>query len=71
MARLTTRGRKRLKSSSFALPGKRKYPVDTAARARNALARVSQFGSAAEKAAVRKKVRAKYPGIAVGGRKKK
>jgi len=71
MARLTTRGRKRLKSSSFALPGKRKYPVDTAARARNALARVSQFGSAAEKAAVRKKVRAKYPGIAVGGKKKK
>ena len=39
------------------------YPVDTKARARNALSRVSQFGSSAEKATVRAKVKAKYPEI--------
>lgn len=72
MARITAAQRKRLPSSSFALPGKGtgpggkgpgSYPIDTKARARNALARVSQFGTSAEKATVRRKVAAKYPGI--------
>ncbi len=58
-------------ASEFALPsaredGKGGYPVGDAAHARNALARVSQFGSSAEKATVRAKVRAKYPGITQG-----
>lgn len=69
MAKMTARKRKRLPKSSFALPGKRKYPVDTKARARNALARVAQHGTAAEKKAVKSKVRKRYPSIAVGGKK--
>lgn len=69
MAKMTARKRKRLPKSSFAVPGKRKYPVDTKARARNALARVSQHGTAAEKKAVRAKVKKKYPSIQVGGKK--
>ena len=72
MARLTAKARNKLPSSSFALPGKGEgkkgkgsgsYPIPDASHARNALARVSQHGSSAEKAAVRSKVRAKYPGI--------
>jgi len=60
---LTTAGRERIKKKNFALPGKEKYPIHDEAHARNALARVSQFGSPAEKAQVRAKVKSKYPGI--------
>jgi hypothetical protein len=72
MAKLKMAQRKRLPSSSFALPGKGEgpsgkgagsYPVPDKAHARNALARVAQHGSSAEKAKVRAKVRAKFPGI--------
>jgi hypothetical protein len=42
----------------------RKYPVDTMARARNAIARVGQHGTPAEKTAVYNKVKAKYPALA-------
>jgi len=69
LARLTARGRKRIKSSNFAVPasksstGKAKYPIHDKAHARNALARVSQHGTKAEKALVRKKVRRKYPSL--------
>ena len=63
MAKLTSKRRKSLKSSQFAEPGKRKYPIMDRSHAKNALARVSQHGTAAEKAAVRKKVSAKYPSI--------
>ena len=34
--------RKSLKSSQFGLPGSRKYPIDTRARAANAKARATQ-----------------------------
>lgn len=70
--RLTAHERQRLPKSDFALPGKGagpkgagsgSYPIPDASHARNALARVSQHGSPAEKAAVRAKVHAKYPGI--------
>lgn len=67
MAKLTSRKRKRLHSSSFAIPSKRKYPIDTANRARNALSRVAQYGSSAEKSQVRKAVHRKYPSIQVSG----
>jgi hypothetical protein len=70
MARLTSRGRKRMKAKQFALPGKR-YPISDAAHARNALARVAQHGTPAEKATVRRKVKARFPGIAVSGLKRK
>lgn len=66
MAKLTARQRRKLPGKSFALPGRR-YPLDTENRARNALTRVSQHGSSQEKAAVRRKVHARYPGIAVSG----
>lgn len=61
--KLTAAMRKRLPSSAFAEPGSRKYPVNDPNHARNALARVSQFGSSSEKAAVRAKVHAKFPNI--------
>ena len=72
MAKLTTKQRKSLKSSQFALPGKGEgpegkgagsYPIPDASHARNALARVAQHGSPSEKATVRAKVHQKYPGI--------
>lgn len=68
MAKLTAKARKKLKPDQFALPGGR-YPIEDAAHARNALSRVSQFGSPAEKATVRAKVAREYPGI--GKSKKK
>jgi hypothetical protein len=60
--RNTKRGRAKMKSSSFALPGKR-YRIDDAAHARNALARVAQHGTPAEKKKVRAAVKRKYPSI--------
>ncbi len=42
MAKLTTKRRKALSKSKFALPGSRRFPVDTRARAANAKARASQ-----------------------------
>jgi hypothetical protein len=69
MAKLTYKKRKKLPAKAFALKGGR-YPIEDKAHARNALARVSQHGTAAEKAAVRRKVHGKYPDIAVSGMKK-
>jgi hypothetical protein len=72
MAKLTAAARKKLPSKSFALPGKGSgpqgkgagsYPIPDKSHARNALARVAQHGSSSEKAKVRAKVHAKYPGI--------
>jgi hypothetical protein len=67
MAKLTSKARSKLKSSSFAVPSKKpgsgSYPIPDASHARNALARVSQHGSSAEKAKVRAAVHRKYPSI--------
>jgi hypothetical protein len=63
MAKLTAKKRNALKKSSFAEPGKRAYPIQDASHARNALARVSQHGTPAEKAKVRAAVHRKYPSI--------
>ena len=65
MAKLTYAERKALPDSAFAVKG-RHYPTDTPGRARNALARVSKWGSDAEKAAVKMRVKSKYPKIHVG-----
>jgi hypothetical protein len=62
MAKLTAKRRNALSAKSFAGPD-RSYPVEDASHARNALARVSQHGTAALKAKVRAKVHAKFPGI--------
>ena len=63
MAKLTTSERKSLPSSEFAIPEERAYPTDTENRARNALNRVSQYGSSEEQARVRAKVHREYPEI--------
>lgn len=67
MATLTTRQRKALPASAFAIPSRRAYPITDRSHARNALARVAQHGTPAEKAAVRRKVRAKYPSMMLDG----
>ena len=71
-ADLSMKQRKALPSKSFALPGKGEgpsgkgsgsYPIPDATHGRNALARVAQHGTPAEKATVRAKVHAKFPNI--------
>lgn len=62
MEKLTTKARKAIPTGEFALPGRR-YPIEDKSHARNALSRVSQFGSSAEKSKVRARVHAKYPGM--------
>lgn len=68
MGRLTPRGRKRIKRSNFALPREWKYPIHDIAHARNALARVAQYGTASEKRRVRAAVARKYPSLRKRGR---
>lgn len=53
--------RKELPHSAFAIPESRSYPIHDESHARNALARVSQFGSDSEKAKVRSAVHRRYP----------
>lgn len=67
MAKLTTAGRKAIAASQFALPGRR-FPIEDANHARNALARAAQGVktgtlSASEAATIRRKVHAKFPNI--------
>ena len=62
---LTSKERESLPDSAFVFPKERKYPIHNIEHARNALARVSQFGSADEKAKVRSAVKAKYPSIKI------
>ena len=66
MAVLTSKRRNKLPDEAFALPGRR-FPIHDAAHARAALSRVAQFGTRHEQATVRRKVKAKYPKIGVGG----
>ena len=63
MAKLTTEKRKHLPKSVFAIPEKRKYPIENRTHAINALARVSQFGSPSEKKRVRAAVYRRYPDL--------
>lgn len=66
MAKLSTAERKKLPAKDFA-SGKGHYPIEDENHARNALSRVSQFGSPSLKAKVRAAVHRKYPNI---GKKK-
>jgi len=63
VAKLTAAQRNALPRSDFAQPSKRKYPINDKAHARNALARVSQHGTADEKRKIRRKVAQRYPSI--------
>ncbi len=60
--RNTKAGRAKMPSSDFALPGKR-YRIDDPAHARNALARVAQTGTPAQRTQVKAAVARKYPSI--------
>ena len=62
MAKLTADKRNALPGKAFAGPD-RSYPVNDMSHARNALSRVSQFGTAELKARVRAKVHKKFPTI--------
>ncbi len=67
MAELTTRRRNKLPDSAFVFPPKGeqpgRYPIHDRPHAINALARVEQFGTPAEKAAVKAAVCRKYPDL--------
>ena len=63
MARLKASTRKRMKASSFALPGQKKYPNPDKTHARMALAMVAAHGTTAEKRKVRAAVKKKFPTI--------
>ena len=62
MSKLTAKERHALPPKDFALPGGR-YPIEDHSHAQNALARVSQYGTPAEKSHVRAAVARKYPGM--------
>lgn len=62
---LSYKDKKKLPTSAFAVPGERKYPIHDEAHARNALARVSQYGTSQEKNMVREAVTKRYPNIEI------
>jgi len=62
MARLTAAQRAALPASKFVYPERRAYPIDTAARARNALARVAQSHTSGSPAKVRAAVGRRWGG---------
>ena len=60
MAKLTTEERNDLPTSTFALPGERKYPIPDRSHAADALSRVSANGTPEEKAKVRAAVKRRF-----------
>lgn len=67
MAKLTSTQRNRLSRQEFVFPAERKYPIEDASHARNALARASQHLGAEGQAKVKAAVKRRYPNIAVEG----
>jgi hypothetical protein len=66
MAVLTAAARKSLPMDAFAIPEKRAYPIHDKAHARDALARVSEFGTPSEQSRVRSAVHKRYPNMGSG-----
>lgn len=64
MAKLKAKARNALPDSAFAGPD-RSYPINDPSHARNALARASQHASPELQAKIKRKVKARYPSIAV------
>jgi hypothetical protein len=62
--KLTPKGREKVQTKNFAIPGKEKYPIHDLAHARNALVRVRTFGTPSEKSQVYSAVSKKYPALA-------
>jgi hypothetical protein len=60
MGKLSSRRRQQLPASAFAYPKQRKYPIDTPARARNALARAAQKGTSGSYRHVARAVKRRY-----------
>lgn len=56
----SARGTSKLARSDFAYPSKRAYPINTKARARNALSRAAQSGTSGTYAHVARAVRKRY-----------
>lgn len=54
------KGTSKLPNSAFAYPKQRKYPLNTAKRRRNALARAAQSGTFGSRAHVARRIKAKY-----------
>lgn len=61
--KLSAAERKKLKTSDFAIPGERKYPIQNEDHARSALSMVAKYGSPSEQEKVRAAVHKRYPGI--------
>jgi len=64
VSKLSPTARSRLSAKTFALPGRR-YPLNNPSHARNALARASQHATPAERATIKRKVKARFPSIDV------
>lgn len=62
MAKLTKTTRAAIPTKAFALPGRR-YPIEDKNHARAALTDVSRVGTPAQKATIRRKVKAKFSAI--------
>lgn len=62
--------RNKLPKKKFALPSKRKYPIDTKARARNALARAASDKNEGDYATIRRAVLQAWPSLKQDGKKK-
>lgn len=60
-AELTAKKRNALPKTAFAIPSERAYPIHDLAHARNALARVAQYGTPEEKRKVQAAVYRRYP----------
>ena len=60
MARLKSKRRRKLPKSAFAIPSKRLYPIDTAARARAALAYSARPSTRGSYSTVRKAIAKRY-----------
>jgi hypothetical protein len=67
VAALTSKQRNALPDSDFALPG-REYPLENKEHARKALQLGAAHATPSELNQIKRKVRAKYPDIAVDGR---
>lgn len=61
--KLNYKARKNLSTSDFAMPETRSYPIHDETHARNALSRVSEYGTSSEKAKVRAAVHRRYPAM--------
>lgn len=70
MAVLTYGKRKALPIASFVFKKTRKYPINDAAHARNALARGAQYATPEELSTIKAAVKKKFPGIAVDGKER-